>query len=217
MRKKWYIYGAGGLGIETVDYLMDRLACAGEDDIACEFIDDNCTTDNRNGIPIVTLSDTVRGSKVTIAVGEPSLRSVLYKRAKDAGLELSSIISPKAYVSSLSEIGEGTIIAPFCSVQATASIGANVSVNTASIIGHDVKIERDCVISSMVNLGGGVKIGSGSFCGMGALIKEGVAVGASTIIGMGSVLHKDVPDDVIALGDPARVMRRNEKKSVFGK
>jgi acetyltransferase-like isoleucine patch superfamily enzyme len=50
---------------------------------------------------------------------------------------------------------------------------------------------------------------------MGALIKEKLRIGRASIIGMGSVVHSDVPEEVIALGNPARVVRRNEDKKVF--
>jgi acetyltransferase-like isoleucine patch superfamily enzyme len=50
---------------------------------------------------------------------------------------------------------------------------------------------------------------------MGAVILEKVSIGRETIIGAGSVVYKDIPDDVIALGNPARVARKNESKKVF--
>jgi len=67
----------------------------------------------------------------------------------------------------------------------------------------------------MVNLGGGTQVGTLSYLGMGALVKERVQIGHSSIVGMGSVVHIDIPDEVIALGNPARVVRRNEDKKVF--
>jgi acetyltransferase-like isoleucine patch superfamily enzyme len=50
---------------------------------------------------------------------------------------------------------------------------------------------------------------------MGAMIKEGLIVGDDVILGMGSVLHNNLVDDVIALGNPARPMRKNTEKKVF--
>jgi acetyltransferase-like isoleucine patch superfamily enzyme len=84
-----------------------------------------------------------------------------------------------------------------------------------SIIGHDVFIGENSVISSMVNMGGACIVGSDSYVGMGALIKEGVKIGSNSIVGMGSVVYNDIPDGVIALGNPARVMRNNENQKVF--
>lgn len=71
------------------------------------------------------------------------------------------------------------------------------------------------MISSQVNVGGASTIGAGSYIGMGALVKEGVRIGSNSIIGMGSVVYGDIPDDVIALGNPARVARPNSDRKVF--
>ena len=50
---------------------------------------------------------------------------------------------------------------------------------------------------------------------MGAQIKQGVKIGSNTIIGMGSVVYNDIPNNVIALGNPARVSRKNINNKVF--
>jgi acetyltransferase-like isoleucine patch superfamily enzyme len=67
----------------------------------------------------------------------------------------------------------------------------------------------------MVNLGGGVHVESACYIGMGALIKEKLRIGHTSIVGMGSVVHSEVPNEVIAIGNPARVVRRNEDRKVF--
>ncbi|OYU72071.1 MAG: acyl-ACP--UDP-N- acetylglucosamine O-acyltransferase, partial [Alphaproteobacteria bacterium PA3] len=48
-----------------------------------------------------------------------------------------------------------------------------------------------------------------------AVIKEKVSIGSNSIIGMGAVVHTDIPEGVIAVGSPARVVRRNENQKVF--
>ena len=168
-----------------------------------------------NDHPVISLEDAIPGSAVTIAVGEPTTRKKLRKKDLDAGLHLSTVISPKAFVSESSSIGAGCIVAPFCSVQARSHIGENVAINTAAIVGHDVIVEQDCCLSSMINLGGATKVGAGSYIGMGALVKEGLTIGHTTIVGMGSVVYTDVPDEVVCVGNPARVSRRNTDKRVF--
>jgi acetyltransferase-like isoleucine patch superfamily enzyme len=50
---------------------------------------------------------------------------------------------------------------------------------------------------------------------MSVPIKEGSMIGKNTIVGMGSVVLRDLPDDVIALGNPARPMKKNENHRVF--
>ena len=58
-------------------------------------------------------------------------------------------------------------------------------------------------------------IGANSYVGMGVSIKEGTKIGKDVIVGMGSVVYNDIPDGVIALGNPARPMRENVEKRVF--
>ena len=52
-----------------------------------------------------------------------------------------------------------------------------------------------------------VEIGSDVWVGGGALILPGVRVGSRTIIGAGSVVTRDIPDGVLAAGNPCRVIR----------
>ena len=213
--KFWYVYGAGGLGVETMDIVHDMLSQTPESDITPAFLIDDPTEETINGRSVTSLRDAVPGSAVTVAVGEPKTRIVLRNRAIEAGLHLATVVSPKAFVSEMSYIGKGCIVAPFCSIQARSRIGENVAINTAAIVGHDVVVEQDCCLSSMINLGGATKVGPGSYIGMGALVKEGLTIGHTTIVGMGSVVYTDVPDEVICVGNPARVSRRNTDKRVF--
>ena len=60
-------------------------------------------------------------------------------------------------------------------------------------------------------------MGTSSFVGMGALIKENILIGDSVIVGMGSVVYRDIQDNVIAIGNPARVAKKNDDKQVFNK
>ena len=52
-----------------------------------------------------------------------------------------------------------------------------------------------------------VHIGENSWIGAGAVIVPGVRIGKNTIIGAGSIVTKDIPDNVIAVGNPCRVLR----------
>ena len=52
-----------------------------------------------------------------------------------------------------------------------------------------------------------IEIGSNVWVGGGAIICPGVKIGSKTVIGAGSVVTKDIPDGVVAAGNPCRVMR----------
>lgn len=52
-----------------------------------------------------------------------------------------------------------------------------------------------------------IEIGSDVWVGGGALILAGVRIGSRTVIGAGSVVARDIPDGVLAVGNPCRVIR----------
>lgn len=52
-----------------------------------------------------------------------------------------------------------------------------------------------------------VKIGRNCWLGAGAIVLPGVTIGDNTVIGAGSVVTKDIPANVVAVGNPCRVLR----------
>ena len=52
-----------------------------------------------------------------------------------------------------------------------------------------------------------VKIGNGCWIGGGAIILPGVSIGDGTVIGAGSVVTKDIPDNVVVAGNPAKIIK----------
>lgn len=212
------IFGAGGLGVEVADiWRRTGLSASGEQLL---FIDDykaeaGYVTDVEV-ISLVRATSECAGQSFVIALGEPADRVRLWGQLKGLGLvPRHPLADPAGIISAHASVGDGTVVSQFTTVAARAVVGENVSLNVASIIGHDVTVEDHCVISSMVNLGGFSTIGAGTYVGMGAIIKDKVTIGANSIIGMGAVVHTDIPGGVIAVGNPARVVRRNENQKVF--
>ncbi|MBQ3547431.1 MAG: sugar O-acetyltransferase [Clostridia bacterium] len=63
-----------------------------------------------------------------------------------------------------------------------------------------------------------VRIGKNCWIGAGVVIVPGVTIGDNTVIGAGSVVTKDIPSNVVAVGNPCRVMREindNDKEFYF--
>ena len=79
--------------------------------------------------------------------------------------------------------------------------GPNVTVATA---GHPILPE---LREQIYQYNASVKIGRNCWIGAGALILPGVTIGDNAVIGAGSVVTKDIPDNVIAVGNPCRVLR----------
>lgn len=66
----------------------------------------------------------------------------------------------------------------------------------------------DAALRRREELGKPIAIGSDVWVGGGALILPGVTIGSRSVIGAGSVVTRDIPDDVLAAGNPCRVIRR---------
>ncbi len=79
--------------------------------------------------------------------------------------------------------------------------GPNVTVATA---GHPILPE---LRRQGYQYNASVRIGKNCWIGAGAVIVPGVTIGDNTVIGAGSVVTKDIPENVVAVGNPCRVLR----------
>lgn len=126
---------------------------------------------------IPELMKSVRNFFITVGqIKSAEKRVALYKLIKSFNGELPVIVSPSAYVSQHSQIGEGTIIMHHVVINAGSTIGSNCIINTRALIEHDAFVGDHCHISTGAIVNGGCKVGSYSFIGSGA-----VAVQETTI------------------------------------
>lgn len=95
-------------------------------------------------------------------------------------------------------------------VTGSTVIGEGTKIDNLVHIAHGAKIGKHCLIVAGVVIGGSSEIGDYSYIGMGALIKNKVTIGKNVLIGMGAVVTKDVPDNEIWVGNPAKFLRKNE-------
>lgn len=88
--------------------------------------------------------------------------------------------------------------------------GPNVTIATAS---HPINPElRDRGLQFNKD----VYIGENTWIGAGVIIVPGVRIGSNAVIGAGSIVTKDIPNNVVAVGNPCRILRNvSEKDSEF--
>src|SRR5512135_2201169 len=131
-------------------------------------------------------------------------------------------------------VGDNSKVGTFVEIQKVASIGRNCKISSHTFICEGVTIEDDVFIGHNVTFindlyprstveGGGLQteadwavvptfIRKGASVGSSATILAGVTVGERAIVGAGAVVTKDVPPGTIVAGNPARVLRRIEKR-----
>lgn len=78
-------------------------------------------------------------------------------------------------------------------------------------IGHNCDIGENCILTCNIVTSGSSKIGNNVFIGVNVVIRNGVNVGSDTQLGMGAVVTKSIPDNVVAYGNPAKVIRVNSE------
>ena len=142
-----------------------------------------------------------------LSIGNMTLRKQLYCFFCKNGWRSVNIIHPNAVISSDAEIGNGVLIEAGCLITPNPRIGNNVVINTGSQINHDNVIGDHVYIASGVIMSGAVEVGEGSLIDDGVIVTLGKKIGTNCIIGAGSVVTKDIPDSVVAYGNPCRVIR----------
>lgn len=136
-------------------------------------------------------------------------RIKIYMLLKKMNVSIPIIISPKAYVSKHSKIGEGTIIMPFSVIDVNVDVGNNCIINHHTTLGHEAIIDSHCHVSANCVLGK-CKVGEGTFIGGNSWITNDIAIVPNTIIGSCSNVIKDILESGIYAGNPAKLLRRHE-------
>jgi serine acetyltransferase len=101
-------------------------------------------------------------------------------------------------------MGEGTIVTAGNHMTTGISLGRFVIVNLACTLGHDVTIRDFSTIMPGSNISGYVSIGEGTLIGTGAKVLQHLVIGNNSKIGAGAVVTRNVGDNIVAVGVPAR-------------
>lgn len=98
-------------------------------------------------------------------------------------------------------------------VTGSTVIGEGTKIDNLVHVAHGVHIGKHCLIVSGVVLGGRCDIGDYCFIGMNACIKQHVKIGRNCVIGAGAVVTKDIPDNQIWVGNPAKYLKGVEPRN----
>jgi acetyltransferase-like isoleucine patch superfamily enzyme len=101
---------------------------------------------------------------------------------------------------------QNVIIMHFANVSAGSSISEGAIIYAYTAIAHDVHIGKYVFISAHCAVSNSV-IGDYTFVGLNTMIGPGVIIGKNCIIGANSYVKHNLPDNAIAAGSPAKIIR----------
>lgn len=144
-----------------------------------------------------------------LGVGNPLIRKKLYDQMSTNVPEAlwGKMISDTASIGIDVEIGIGCTIMQGTIITADVRIGKGSLLNTNCTVAHDCTIGDFVEISPAVNITGHCKIGDYCSIGTNATLIPKVRLGKNVIVGAGAVVTKDVPDNSLVVGVPAKVIK----------
>lgn len=146
--------------------------------------------------------------KFVLGLGNPFLRKKLAEKLINQGGKLSSIISNNSLIGNYNvNLGEGLNIMNNVLISNDVYIGTGSLINAHVCVHHDVFIGEYVEVSPQAVLLGGCNVGNNSSIGSNSTILPNIKIGKNVIVGAGSVVTRDIPDNCIALGVPARISK----------
>ena len=207
--KEIILLGAGGHAAVILDILKAQIANG--ENIKIKGLLDDSNKKEWMGYPV--LGSTLKANDFNeentyfiIAIGSNKMRYKLSK--KYSHLKFFTAIHPSAIIGSQVNIGAGTVVMPNVVINANSQIGQHVIINTGTIVEHDNVIGDYVHLSPNATLCGTVRVKPLTHIGAGATVIQGKMIGMQSMIGAGATVITDIPDQVVAVGTPAKVIKQ---------
>ena len=206
--QRLYVFGAGGFGHE-IAWLAEQ---SWGTKVELVFLVDQpeFVIAPINGANVMLVQDVVanQGDRFVVALGDAALRRKAVASCVGVGLRPTTLVHPRAEMSTYAEVGQGRVVCAGSIVTTNVVIAGHVHVNLGCTIGHDVRIGDYATLSPGVHVSGHVEIGEDVFIGTGANIINGRAgapltIGKGAVIAAGACVTKSVEAGALMAGVPA--------------
>ena len=138
----------------------------------------------------------------------PANRQTVTREAFGAGFHSGySLIDPTVPRCQSLVHGQGLFVNAGCTLGAASQFGEWVFINRGASIGHHARFGDFVSVGPGAVVSGSVTLGRGCVVGAGAVVLPELSIGSNAVVGAGSVVTKDVPDNCLVLGVPAKITK----------
>jgi sugar O-acyltransferase (sialic acid O-acetyltransferase NeuD family) len=152
-----------------------------------------------------------------ISIGDNWNRYYVYNQIKELvpDFEFVNAIHPSVIIGNNVTLGKGVVAMAGCIFNPKSFIGDFTFFATGAQVEHDNYIGDFSSISAGSITGGYVKLGKFSAITLGVTIMDRVEIGENTVVGSGSLITKSLPDNILAYGNPAKIIRDRKQGEKF--
>lgn len=149
------------------------------------------------------------GNDFVLGLGGTRYRKQLFEKVSSWGGNPVSALDNQASIGTFSQLGVGSTVLSHACISNSAQIGKAALIYYHSVITHDCVLGDFVEISPGATVLGRSQIGNLTQIGANATVLGNIKVGQNCIIGAGAVVTKNVPDNTVVAGVPAKFMRQN--------
>lgn len=148
-----------------------------------------------------------------IAIGDNWKRHLVKQKISKIAPNLNyvSAVHPSAQIARNVNIGIGTAVMAGVIINGDSKAGRFCILNSNASLDHDCLMEDYSSLAPNATVGGSVTVGAFSAVSLGANVIHGRRIGKHTVVGAGSLVIHDMPDNSVALGSPAEVIRQRKE------
>ena len=204
----YYIIGVGGFAKEVLflckevfGNLNDFAGFINKDSSICK------TTCLGNEYDVISEKDFFENKysspDLYLGIGNPKMNENISKLFID--YNFPNLIYPNfiGHIGSI-KFGKGNIVTSSCVFTTDITIGSYNIFNLSTTVGHDTIIGDYNVLNPSVNISGSVIIGNVNLFGTNCCVLQGLKIGDKSIIGAGAMVNKNVENEKVVVGIPAR-------------
>lgn len=212
MSRPLVIVGCGGFGREVRD-VVDACRADGADWAFLGYVDDapspaNLAAVGQSGDQVLGglewLEDADKDIHVVIGIASGEVRARIDGQLTRLGLSSGVLVHPTATMGRNVTVAPGTVVCAGVRMTTNIRLGRHVHVNLNSTVGHDCVLGDYVTVNPLVAISGNVHIGERTMLGTHAAVLQGLRLGSRSTVGGSALVVKDVADDVVVKGVPAR-------------